>query len=105
MKKTVILLALLGVMAGASGSYAQTVKGKAEELLHARSAIAFRLALRELWQYQVTWTRSYVVSVLSGLEDVAVVEDKLIKNQEKIGDAIKPYYGGDAGYLLAGLFG
>lgn len=68
-----------------------------------QSSIDFRLALRELWQYQVTWTRSYIVSVVSDLDDVAVVEDKLVKNQEKIGNAVKPYYGGMAGNRLAML--
>ena len=66
-----------------------------------QSAITLRLALRELWQYQVTWTRSYIVSVLSNLDDATVVKNKLIENQEKIGDAIKPYYGSRAGDWLA----
>jgi len=68
-----------------------------------QSSINFRLALRELWQYQVTWTRSYIVSTLANLEDVAVVKDKLVKNQEKIGGLITPYYGGFAGNDLANL--
>ncbi|PIQ83438.1 MAG: glycosyltransferase [Candidatus Omnitrophica bacterium CG11_big_fil_rev_8_21_14_0_20_63_9] len=68
-----------------------------------QSAIDFRLALRALWQYQVTWTRSYVVSVLSNLDDADSVERKLVKNQEQIGNVIKPYYGGLAGNRLAVL--
>jgi len=83
--------------------YAQRLIEPKISLPSTQSSITLRLALRELWQYQVTWTRSYIVSVLSGLEDVSVVEDKLIKNQEKIGEAIKPYYGGMAGDWLSGL--
>lgn len=68
-----------------------------------QSAIDFRLTLRALWQYQVTWTRSYIVSVISDLDDTDPVERKLVKNQEQIGNAIKPYYGGWAGNKLAAL--
>ncbi len=102
MKRAVFALALLGVMAMPGSLYAQLLIAPKISLPSSQSAITFRLGLRELWQYQVTWTRSYIVSVLSNLDDVAVVEDKLIKNQEKIGDAIKPYYGGIAGNWLAG---
>ncbi len=98
-----LLLALLQIMTGTGDSHAQPAEIGSGALLCTKSAITFRLSLRELWQYQVTWTRSYIVSVLSSLEDVAVVEDKLIKNQEKIGAAIKPYYGGIAGNRLAVL--
>jgi len=68
-----------------------------------QSTIDVRLALRELWQYQVTWMRSYIVSALSGLDDVTSVERKLVQNQEQIGNAVKPYYGSMAGDRLAVL--
>lgn len=105
MKKGVMILTLLGVMIMNGDSYPQLVESGTREVLmpSSQSAITFRLTLRELWQYQVTWTRSYIVSVLSNLEDAAVVEDKLIENQEKIGNVIKPYYGGIAGNRLAVL--
>jgi len=41
--------------------------------------------------------------VLSDLDDVDAVERKLVQNQEQIGNAIKPYYGGMAGNRLAVL--
>lgn len=104
MKRVVIMLALLGVMTMTDDSYAQLVKNGSEVLMpSSQSAITFRIALRELWQYQVTWTRSYIVSVLSSLQDEALVEKKLVENQEKIGNAVKPYYGGGAGDRLAVL--
>src|SRR3989338_7702562 len=102
MKKAISVLVLLGIMSMPGDSYAgrlivpkislPMIEPKVS-IPSTQSAITFRLVLRQLWQYQVTWTRSYIVSVLSNMDDVAVVEDKLIKNQEKIGDAIRPYYG------------
>lgn len=103
MKRVAIVLVLLGAIVMPGGLDAAWVVEPKVSVPSTRSAVIFRLALRQLWQYQVTWTRSYIVSVISDLDDVAVVEDKLIKNQEKIGDAIKPYYGGMAGDWLAGL--
>ncbi len=103
MKRVAVAGALLGAMMMPRSLCAEWVIEPKLSIPSSQSAITFRLALRQLWQYQVTWTRSYIVSVISNLDDVAVVEDKLIKNQEKIGDAIKPYYGGMAGDWLAGL--
>lgn len=103
MKRAIVALTLFGFLVASYPLYAQSPVEPKISLPSTQSAITLRLALRELWQYQVTWTRSYIVSVISDLDDVAVVEDKLIKNQEKIGDAVKPYYGGMAGNRLAVL--
>jgi hypothetical protein len=103
MTRAVIVMSLLGVLVMPRDLCAQSAIDQKISLPSSQSAITFRLALRQLWQYQVTWTRSYIVSVLSDLEDVKIVEDKLVQNQEKIGDAVKPYYGGAAGDQLAAL--
>ncbi|GMK47859.1 glycosyltransferase [Paenibacillus glycanilyticus] len=50
------------------------------------------------------WTRSYIVSALSDLKDQQDVLDRLLRNQQDIGDLIKPYYGEAAGNKLADLF-
>lgn len=101
MKSVRIFLAIAFVIVLGSSSYAQDKP--AAPAPSSQSAIDFRLSVRALWQYQVTWTRSYIVSVLSGLDDVGPVERKLVKNQEQIGNAIKHYYGGMAGNRLAVL--
>nr|WP_229521733.1 glycosyltransferase [Paenibacillus monticola] len=59
--------------------------------------------LRKLWIDHVTWTRAYAVSALAGLEDQKQVLVRLLKNQQDIGNAIKPYYGEAAGNKLAEL--
>lgn len=59
--------------------------------------------IRKLWIEHVVWTRSYMVSAVAGLEDQEKVLARLLKNQQDIGNAIKPYYGEEAGKKLADL--
>jgi len=65
--------------------------------------MALKNDMRKLWEDHITWTRNYIVSALAGLDDVNAVAGRLLKNQDDIGDAIKPYYGEDAGKKLASL--
>ena len=58
---------------------------------------------RKLWIDHVTWTRSFIVSDLASLEDKSDVLERLLKNQEDIGNSIKPYYGEEAGSKLSTL--
>ena len=58
---------------------------------------------RQLWIEHVLWTRSYIVSAIADLEDKDPVLQRLLKNQDDIGNSIKPYYGEEAGNKLAKL--
>lgn len=49
------------------------------------------------------WTHHYIVSAEANLEDKDKVLARLMKNQDDIGNAIKPYYGSAAGKKLAQL--
>src|SRR5678809_947616 len=62
-----------------------------------------RAAMRKLWEDHVTYTRNFIISALAGLEDTPKITERLLRNQDDIGDAIKPYYGEKAGKKLAGL--
>ena len=62
-----------------------------------------RVAERDLWADHVLWTRSFIVSDLASLEDKDAVTERLLKNQDDIGNSIKPYYGEEAGNKLASL--
>jgi hypothetical protein len=92
------LLALAGVFAvfafvGASSS-PPAASPKAAEL---------RAALRKLWEDHITYTRNLIVSAIANLPDQEAVLQRLLKNQDDIGAAIKPYYGPAAGDHLASL--
>lgn len=62
-----------------------------------------RMAERRLWIDHVSWTRSYIISALASLEDKDDVAQRLLKNQDDIGNSIKPFYGEEAGNTLAKL--
>ncbi|WP_445491326.1 glycosyltransferase [Niallia sp. 03133] len=59
--------------------------------------------LRRLWIDHTVWTRKYIISALAGLDDQEKVLSRLLKNQEDLGNAIKPYYGEKAGTKLTVL--
>jgi hypothetical protein len=58
---------------------------------------------KRLWIDHVLWTRSFIVSDLASLPDKEAVLQRLLKNQDDIGNSIKPYYGEEAGNKLAKL--
>lgn len=67
------------------------------------SRLAFQDAMRKLWEDHVTWTRLYIVSAAADLPDQNATAQRLLKNQEDIGDAIRPFYGDEAGEALTEL--
>ena len=64
---------------------------------------AFRAAMRQLWEDHITWTRLFIVSAAADLPDLGPTTDRLLRNQQDIGDAIKPFYGEAAGQRLTAL--
>ena len=62
-----------------------------------------REAMRKLWEDHITWTRLYIVSAAAELKDQKVTAERLLKNQDDIGNAIVPYYGEAAGKQLTAL--
>ena len=63
----------------------------------------FRRDVRGLWEDHIAWTRLFIVSVVDGLKDVDVTAARLLRNQTEIGDAIKPFFGDEAGKQLTEL--
>lgn len=63
----------------------------------------FRDAMRQLWAEHVIWTRQFIVSAAANLPDQTAATERLLENQEDLGDAIKPYYGDEAGTRLTAL--
>ena len=64
---------------------------------------AFQDAMRKLWEDHITWTRLAIISLAHDLPDLQATEARLLKNQQDIGNAIKPYYGTPAGNRLTAL--
>ena len=59
--------------------------------------------MRRLWEDHITWTRLFIVSASADLPDTPATTRRLLRNQQDIGDAIKPFYGRAAGARLTAL--
>jgi hypothetical protein len=68
-----------------------------------RQAVTFRNKMRKLWEDHIVWTRQFIVSSVADLPDANTAAGRLLANQDHIGDAIKPYYGEEAGETLSAL--
>src|SRR4030095_827687 len=62
-----------------------------------------RTAMRKLWEDHVTWTRNVIFCIMDGLPGTDQAVTRLLKNQDDIGNAVKTYYGDDAGKKLSEL--
>ncbi|WP_057914965.1 hypothetical protein [Peribacillus muralis] len=69
-----------------------------------QAEVQFENEFRRLWIDHVLWTSNYITSATTaGAEDQKEVLARLLKNQEDIGNAIKPVYGAEAGNKLTDL--
>ena len=69
-----------------------------------QSEVKFENKFRRLWIDHVLWTSNYITSATTaGAEDQKQVLTRLLKNQEDIGNAVKPVYGEKAGNKLTDL--
>jgi hypothetical protein len=59
-----------------------------------------RIALYNLWVEHVVYTRQYTVAAAGDHPDASFAAERLMKNQEDIGNAIKQFYGEQAGNQL-----
>ncbi len=66
-------------------------------------AASLRQAMRGLWEDHVAWTRLVIVSIAADLPDREATTQRLLRNQQDIGDAVKPFYGDAAGERLTAL--
>ena len=65
--------------------------------------VGFHDAMRKLWEDHIMWTRLFIVSTAADLPDNSATTNRLLQNQVDIGNAIKPYYGNEAGDQLTAL--
>lgn len=93
------LLFLLTIQAGAISTLAAPQNSSNKQ-----SEVKFTNDFRRLWFDHVLWTSNYITSATTaGAEDQKQVLERLLKNQEDIGNAIKPFYGENAGNKLTEL--
>ena len=62
-----------------------------------------KIAMNKLWEDHVTWTRNVILCLVDELPGADQAVKRLMQNQVDIGNAVKPYYGDDAGNKLTEL--
>src|SRR5215510_7654645 len=72
------------------------------DIYNAKTA-ALHDAMDKLWEDHITWTRNVICCLVDNLPGSDQAVKRLLENQDDIGNAIKPYYGGDAGKKLTDL--
>lgn len=68
-----------------------------------QGAVGLKNTERKLWSDHAFYTSNFIKSDIANLEDKSKVLERLLRNQDDIGNSIKPYYGEEAGNKLAGL--
>lgn len=119
-------LVLLVSAAGMFGRYDASVDNKAEKttkvgekptkkITHKKAApmhkrmtlkdVGLHTAMRQLWVEHAVWTHEYLVFATHDIaaEYKKLAAERLLRNQDDIGNAIVPFYGKDAGKKLAAL--
>jgi hypothetical protein len=109
MKKMIVRAAVLLAVAAvvAAPVFAQMAKPMAKPMgkamMMTKSAGDLSMAMRMLWEDHIVYTRNFIISSLAGLEDAGKIAERLLRNQDDIGNAVKPFYGEEAGRKLASL--
>jgi hypothetical protein len=77
--------------------------GNASASSQSASAVALKQDMRKLWTDHVVWTRDYIIAAIGDQPDAKAAADRLMKNQEDIGNAVATFYGAPAGQQLTTL--
>ena len=87
---------LLGAVSVAD-SYAADKKDSSK---YGDQAAALRQDMRKLWTDHVVWTRDYIIAALADAPDAPSALNRLMNNQDDIGNAVARFYGDSAGKQL-----
>ena len=87
----------------ASASAQDPPRATASASAKASSAVALKQDMRKLWTDHVVWTRDYIIAAVGDQPDAPAAANRLMKNQEDIGNAVAAFYGAAAGQQLTTL--
>lgn len=79
------------------------MKQESKKTTSAVSAAALKTNMRKLWEDHVIWTRNVILCLVDELPGTDQAVKRLLQNQVDIGNAIKSYYGEEAGKKLTEL--
>lgn len=70
---------------------------------HHDAADVLKQDMRKLWTDHVVWTRDYIIAAVADQPGAQTAANRLMKNQEDIGNAVGTFYGAAAGRQLTTL--
>ncbi|MDF2926433.1 MAG: glycosyltransferase [Paenibacillaceae bacterium] len=79
------------------------ISEKKESVCLSPKMVKLKGDMDKVWIDHTIWTRNYIVSAISASPDQGDVLNRLLRNQQDIGNVFKPYYGEAAGNKLADL--
>jgi hypothetical protein len=109
MKKILVTAAVVACVAAPMRAWTQTQTPPAHPAMthgasmHNDAAVQLKQDMRKLWTDHVVWTREYIIAATTDSPDQKAAVDRLMKNQDDIGQAIAKFYGAPAGQQLTTL--
>lgn len=101
--KKILILSIVGIGITAL-SYSIIASDKPTNLNeNSTTEIELKTSMNKLWEDHVVWTRNVIFNIMDDLPGKDQAVNRLLKNQDDIGNAIKPYYGDAAGKALTDL--
>jgi hypothetical protein len=107
MKRILLALSAASVAcattSGATGSGSTARTGSGSDAAINSPEAKLRAEMRKLWEDHMIYTADFAVAAIDGGIDANKIAERLLRNQDDIGNAIKPYYGDAAGNKLGSL--
>ena len=98
-----MLIAVPAIFSGCASSGEANVNTTESSKIMSAPAVELKTGMRKLWVDHVVWTRNVEFCIMDDLGGKTQAVNRLMKNQDEIGNAIKPYYGEKAGKELTDL--
>jgi hypothetical protein len=100
-KKILFSLLILGITGLCLGFIIPSNENKLNDM--SKAEVDLKTDMRKLWEDHVTWTRNVIFNIIDDLPGTDEAVKRLMRNQDDIGNAIKPFYGEAAAKQLTDL--
>ena len=101
-KTFALLIGFASMLVTSPTTFAQTQQAKGA-VGHSDAAAMLKQDMRKLWTDHVVWTRDYIIAATEKQPGAPAALNRLMKNQDDIGNAVAKYYGEPAGRQLTTL--